>query len=425
MEILNKLLSTEKKYFKFNLVLIIVTLPLLFQFNWEHARDASAYAGAITELLNGKNPYESGVFRGGLVGASLIFLIAKFIPLVFQATVFLLLNILGVVFFLRVMLLPGYSRKNLLVYLIVIYCSSSREGLNTIQITGILLGLLAVAVKCAGHEITKTKSFSLQILGIMAAVIAVDLKPHFIGPALLIYFIRFKLIKTGVWVFSLILTSHLAVDILFGKWFTIDWARLLLSLASREVAPERAEFVNIWSIFSTFIGDERILNVLPIFLIAIVMLVAIRMKSLNFVQMWAVGFSIPLLSTFNHYYDYLPLVAICIVTVFTSRASTLSYFYLGIVTLTLNIGNYQGLVLVAIFFTCLLLVNLSTSDSLNWKPPVVCALKGLFLYLSYHQILNWGVKLGIAELALGSTIILLTSFLTLFVKKRHSGTQSL
>lgn len=420
MSRLRKILDTELKPTYFYPFIMLFASPLILQFDWVNARDASVYSGAITNLLNGINPYEDGVFRGGLFGAVPLFLIAQITPLAYEAIVFLLLNVIGTILFLRVVLLPSRSLKNLIVYLIVVYSSSSREGLNTIQITGIILGLLAIIIKCYGYENTIRKQLPMQILSISAAAIAIDLKPHFVGPALLIYFIRFKLLKIGLLVFSLIAISHFVIDVVFKTWFTLDWARLLLSLAGREVSPSRAEFVNVWSIFSSFTGDIRVLNFIPMILILGIFLVTLRIGIIGKLFMWAIGFALPLLSTFNHYYDYLPLVAICITSLFTRRVTTLSYFYLGISTLTLNLDNVYGLLLVVVFLGFLFIDSVAGAYSASWKSQMSCFLRGISLFILYHLILNQLENLGVEELAIGSTLILAASFLLLLRNKENS-----
>lgn len=260
----------------------------------------------------------------------------------------------------------------------------------------------------------------MQILSISAAAIAIDLKPHFVGPALLIYFIRFKLLKIGLLVFSLIAISHFVIDVVFKTWFTLDWARLLLSLAGREVSPSRAEFVNVWSIFSSFTGDIRVLNFIPMILILGIFLVTLRIGIIGKLFMWAIGFALPLLSTFNHYYDYLPLVAICITSLFTRRVTTLSYFYLGISTLTLNLDNVYGLLLVVVFLGFLFIDSVAGAYSASWKSQMSCFLRGISLFILYHLILNQLENLGVEELAIGSTLILAASFLLLLRNKENS-----
>ena len=124
----------------------IFVLPLVIKFNWSNARDSAVYANALSMLISGENPYEGRTFRAGLFGSSLFFLISRLTPDFMEAAVFMILGISGLVLFISTISSIKYRMYDLFALVVIVWSSTNRESLNTIQITGLLLALISISI---------------------------------------------------------------------------------------------------------------------------------------------------------------------------------------------------------------------------------------------------------------------------------------
>ena len=169
----------------FWILFTIFVLPIVIKFNWPNARDSAVYADAFSILISGGNPYEGRTFRAGLFGSSLFALISALVPQFMEATVFIILGISGLVFFINTIFSIKYRNLDLFALVVIVWSSANRESLNTIQITGVLLALISISIfSIDKFYVNHNKSF--LFVGSMTAAIAIDLKPHLVLPSLIL-----------------------------------------------------------------------------------------------------------------------------------------------------------------------------------------------------------------------------------------------
>jgi hypothetical protein len=389
---------------------ILLTLPLVFHFNWPFARDSAVYVSGFESLIAGTDPYESEIFRSGLFGSFFFFLIALAIPASLESVTFLCLNIFGVVCFVRYFSDFKYRKIDFYILLLVSWSSASREGLNTIQIAGILLGLISVVLRSVDKiQVGPINCFDF-FLGVLCTAILVDLKPHYVLPLLIIVFVKRKSFRFASAVIAVLVAGHAIIDLWVGKFLTFTWLKLMMSLADEPIDEERKDFANMWSIvFSTFdLGSFA--KLLPYIFIVITALVTAFAKTISFEKSIFVGLSLPLLSTYTHYYDYLGIVVMCIVAVAIHGKSKDLLIITPLLLIAENWQNPQGFLLILFF---LLLCFFSVYE---WKvlAQITAFLRDLVLSLSLYLIVHMGqdffVEQGVNYMALSATSTLLFSY---------------
>jgi hypothetical protein len=386
---------------------ILLTLPLVFHFNWPFARDSAVYVSGFESLIAGTDPYENGIFRSGLFGSFFFFLIALAIPASLESVTFLCLNIFGVVCFVRYFLDFKYRKTDFYILLLVSWSSASREGLNTIQIAGILLGLISIVLRSVDKIQVRPINFLDFYLGVLCTAILVDLKPHYVLPLLIIVFVKRRSFRFASTVIAVLVAGHAIIDLWVGKFLTFTWLKLMMSLADEPIDEERKDFANVWSIvFSTFdLGSFA--KLLPYIFIAITALVTAFAKTISFEKSIFIGSSLPLLSTYTHYYDYLGIVVMCIVAVAIHGKSKDLLIITPLLLIAENWQNPQGFLLILFF---LLLCFFSVYE---WKvlAQITAFLRDLVLSLSLYLIVHMGqdffVEQGVNYMALSATSTLL------------------
>lgn len=410
------------KRYQFWTLLALGVVPLLLMFNWPNARDSAVYANAFSDLINGDNPYSGEVFRSGLLGSLPFYLVSLVFPQSIEGLVFLILGILGTLYFARLFIGRENRISDLFVLLIVLWSSSSREGLNTIQITGILLALNTVVIHAAKQNEPVKFSTTKIFFGSLAAAISIDLKPHLVIPLYILLLHRYRKWHLLSWSLTLWLTGHLIIDITFEKLWTLAWLESMISLASRPTTTNRGDFVNIWSLFATLFGDSSILKILPYLVVALLLLVILRKNIENIATLVFLGTSLSLLMTYTHYYDYVPIVALSMIQVLSARINAVHYCYLGLIMLSQNMNNVTGLVLVMGSMVGLMFMQLTNGpiSSLFSEVRRVCA--GFIGFIFLHFVMSQLEKLEFDKSAISATIVLGVSFMVFFFYRSEDGT---
>lgn len=407
----------------FWLLVTIFILPIVIKFNWPNARDSAVYVDAFSILINGGNPYEGGTFRAGLFGSSLFFSISALVPQSIEAIVFIILGICGLVFFITTIFRVNYRMFDLFAIVVIVWSSANRESLNNIQITGILLALTSISIisiekLCVNHN----KSF--LFVGSIAAAIAIDLKPHLVLPCLTLFLFARRCFKFAGVTSIIWLLSHLIIDLFSGKSWTLVWFEVLSGLALPSPGTTRKDFIGFWSIISTFLGESYFLSVVPYVLILILLIFSIRIQFKGKAEIVVVGFSISLFTTYTHYYDYIPIIAICVMTLMGKASRSIHYGFLGIIMLSQNIKSVEGLYLVSLVLVIFFVLNLNLGDYSSLFIEVRKLLGGLTLFLVLHLVFNYFSKIDYDQSAVSAFCILLLCWIV-FIRTWNANKQSL
>lgn len=276
-------------------------------------RDVGVYIDAGRAVLNGLNPYSTVGSRFGDLGPIPIAILSYVVPFKFTTLFFQLINLICVYYFINVF---GnlYGTKNRdLIFLTCLFIAPTREMLVTNQVTGMLMGLIALGYSLYLHAI-KTGTFPTLILSGLMFAVAGDLKPHIVGVFLLCLAANSRTYKLLIVTASSWLVGHLVIDLSQRRILEKDWLESMRSLQERSSQGKLGDSVSFWPWIYKLLNVEGlpgILTTLPITLALIACIVISRRKEFKSIIPWA--FLVPSLSIYFHFYDAVPIFVIILI----------------------------------------------------------------------------------------------------------------
>jgi hypothetical protein len=266
-------------------------------------RDVGIYIQASRDLLEQKSPYDQSnlLFRSGSFGV-LIFLLFSMDSAGFVLAQ--VANLCGFLLFGLVILRHSFQYQFVMLFLATtIFFSSFREVFSTGQISGILMGLVALGIKF--------QSYASPLYRVSAAIffaIALDLKPNLFLPLVLATYIYRKKYRDFLLVPLSLVIGSLAVNLYVGKFLQVEWFRSLQLITDPELNPTSTGTKVIWPLVVELFNLEAIPALVPFFMysiLTIVLLVLIyRYKSR---VLWLTSLVIPLTFSYFHLYSFFPI----------------------------------------------------------------------------------------------------------------------
>jgi hypothetical protein len=239
-------------------------------------RDVGIYISAAKDILQKQNPYnlDNVFFKSGSFGV----LIFSFGSLnLFTFVMIQVLNLVGLALFIGVMSRNLVKKEFLfLVYAVALWSSCVREISSTGQITGILLGLLGLAVKKLDSN-----TFSNKVTSGLLFAICIDLKPNLFFFFIVSCYIFFGQIKNLVIPFFILLLGHILVDVYTGAFLEKDWMRVIGMVNSTADQTIDMGSKTIWSnlkMLFGFSGDFDKLPVIFFIFLGVVSIIKITIK---------------------------------------------------------------------------------------------------------------------------------------------------
>lgn len=319
---------------------IICSTPLIINHYWVNPRDAGAYVQGGLGIISGSNPYLDGVFRGGVFGSVTLAALLKDAPLNVQALIFLGLNLVGTWSFTRIFV--SATLPNLLLCTLVLWSSANRTNLDTIQLTGLILGWVSLVYKIIDVGNERRPQFVLPI-SLLSAVL-VDLKPHILIPFILIYCFwtrRFDFLLMCTLCLSL---GHLAMGLLFGFGYVVSWIHLILEIGeSQSFQKFDGAAHNYWQLVTYYVPDPSILlQVIPFTLYLLFIAYSCkgiaRFNRLGAIMLSSLSLSI---TSYSHFYDLVPLVALALVILSQIRFTFWEFGFLCFILVPQNWHSWQ------------------------------------------------------------------------------------
>ena len=273
-------------------------------------RDVGVYIEAGRAVLQGVNPYRILDIRFGTFGPVPFGIASYLIPDSFQTIFFQLINLGGIYLFILIL---GHRFPNCntsLVFFTVILTSATRELLVTNQITGILMGLIAIGYHLVDSARYTSNRFIL-VLASFCFAIAIDLKPHLIFIFVLMLAISKRkyllLLTTGtVWV-----VAHLIIDVSQRTFLELDWLNTLMRLSHAAESGKLGDSVTFGPIVTNAFPGLNIptfVMSIPYLLGVVVLLKYARKKDFADLMGWIL--ILPSISIYFHFYDLIPAMAL-------------------------------------------------------------------------------------------------------------------
>ncbi len=294
---IGKLLNTDLFFF------LIISTFLIFKY-FGGTRDIALYTTAGRSILDGVNPYFNSEYANSPVAAVLMLLISKLFPSTLFPIFIQLMNILGILFFANIHKSIFQIRKSSnLVFTFLALSIAFRALISNVQVTGLILGLYALAV-----YLNEKGNYLPKLAGFLLIGFAVELKPQIALPFALIFVLRHmsfpKLVITTI-IFTLM---HTALSVFYGQALEALWIDKIRSYSTKSFLP--GPEISPFKFFALFVNQQNVLKVVGVLLL-ISLYLAIAFKSISSHKTALLIASIvPLLSSYSHMYDFAALMVI-------------------------------------------------------------------------------------------------------------------
>jgi hypothetical protein len=343
------------------MLFLFASLPLIFLHQWSHARDAAAYIDGGTQIIEGENPYSDGVFRGGPFGAVFLSILFGKLPDFIQALLILALSVVGVWLYLRTFV--QRSITSLFVCMIVVWSSADRTSLDTIQLTGLIMGLLGFINLRSSQIKNHRNTFSLFFISLSTAIL-LDCKPHVVLPFLILITLQmrdFQLLKLSL---ALLVAGHIYVGSYFGFKHLENWVRLILRIGEDQKFEKfDGAAHNYWQIVTYFNQDlNNWWQAIPFMAYASLLLVSmIFVRRLTLLGANALAGACIGMTSYTHFYDFVPLVAILFIVMTKGHASLFKFGISMFILLPQNWHSWGPLL--GVFFTIMIFYLLQIMEN--------------------------------------------------------------
>jgi hypothetical protein len=334
-------------------------------------RDVGVYLDTGRQVLAQQNPYTGTYSQDGTVarswqfGPTVLTILTGWLPMKLVTPTFQLLNFFGIFGFIYLISTKLKTRYFLLILLIVIWSSPTREMLVTNQITGLIMGLISFPIILYRKYQIKQRNINALWYPFMAFPIAtaIDLKPHIaIGLVVTIFFLEKVMVIFIIAVGELVF-FHALIDLYHGEILEIDWLLFVNNLNEMGSKNQLGDSVTFWPLlhhFTDFEFDSRVISYPLIAIVGAAFLVLLR-RGLYIEAMATVTF-LPSLSFYFHFYDAIPLVVILLSVVLRHRINSFSLGVIGFLIIPSEINNPKNIFLVLALLGLLLYLKREQRD---------------------------------------------------------------
>jgi hypothetical protein len=325
---------------------------LLYRFR-SHPGDFGDFVKAGELIWNQKNPYSQLMYVNSPVSAVIFYLLSRILPILLIPTFIQILNLIGIMFFFKVVL-KNANRANLLwIFVVLLLFNSTRALLANVQVTGLLLGLIAASL-------TLTRNSAPAYKVVFPLWLAMEIKPQLAVPFVLVFLFDSKIHKArilllGIYYFA----AHLVVSFKFGSSIDQLWIKKIVSYSSNSM--KEGYEISYWKGLAILLGEEKYIQIFSqgVVMITLCFVVYFALKSQT---NWAILLAIlfPIQNSYLHLYDLVP-ASILIASLYLRKNSTSLLFGLLILMQIYPLNFYTQL---SILLFCLLL-NISQKEMMS------------------------------------------------------------
>jgi hypothetical protein len=287
-------------------------------------------AGAlITDRIN---PYEQLMYANSPISALFFYLVSWILPFPILPVMVHLLNVLGAIFFLKWYVGQKFNALYLNLFSITLILGVGRALFGNVQVTGLTLGLVALAFTL-DHKL-KSSYLSLTLL-----LLALEIKPQITIPFLVLFiFQRTGVFKKISFLFFSAFTLHATVELYFGSDLHFTWLEKVLRYSKNSILQTSYE-ISIWKGINQIIDQQQFLRVISLLSIVITLILVAKYSKLNPEKALFLALIFPIFNSYVHLYDYVGilLIAIRYVTLKRFESSILVLPFLFLFPLSKNI----------------------------------------------------------------------------------------
>jgi hypothetical protein len=284
------------------LLAVFIVMSLNYSTNLADFGDYIKAGSLITDRIN---PYEQLMYANSPISALFFYLVDWILPFPILPIMIHLLNTLGAVFFLRWYVGQRFNALYLILFAITLILGVGRALFGNVQVTGITLGLVALAFIL--NKKLKSPYFSLSVL-----LLALEIKPQITIPFIVLFiFQRTGVLKKVTYLFFSALTLHVTVELYFGGNLHLTWLEKVLRY-SRNSTLQSSYEISIWKGINKIIDQPQFLRVISVLSIVITLFLVARYSKLNPEKAVFLALIFPVFNSYVHLYDYVGILLIAI-----------------------------------------------------------------------------------------------------------------
>ena len=284
------------------LLAVFIVISLNYSTNLADFGDYIKAGSLITDRIN---PYEQLMYANSPISALFFYLVDWILPFPILPIMIHLLNTLGAVFFLRWYVGQRFNALYLNLFAITLILGVGRALFGNVQVTGITLGLVALAFTL--NKKLKSPYFSLSVL-----LLALEIKPQITIPFIVLFiFQRTGVLKKVTYLFFSALTLHVTVELYFGGNLHLTWLEKVLRY-SRNSTLQSSYEISIWKGINQIIDQPQFLRVISVLSIVITLFLVARYSKLNPEKAVFLALIFPVFNSYVHLYDYVGILLIAI-----------------------------------------------------------------------------------------------------------------
>ena len=283
---------------------ISVFIIMSFQYSLNLA-DFGDYIKAGSLITDRINPYEQLMYANSPISALFFYLVSWILPFPIQPVMVHLLNVLGAIFFLKWYVGKKFNALYLNLFSITLILGVGRALFGNVQVTGITLGLVALAFTL-DHKL-KSSYLSLSLL-----LLALEIKPQITIPFLVLFiFQRTGVFKKISFLFLSAFTLHATVELYFGSDLHFTWIEKVLKYSKNSILQTSYE-ISIWKGINQIIDQQQFLRVISLLSIVITLIFVMKYSKSNPEKALFLALIFPFFNSYVHLYDYLGILLIAI-----------------------------------------------------------------------------------------------------------------
>ena len=287
-------------------IITLVSIFIIMSINYSlNLADFGDYIKAGSLITDRINPYEQLMYANSPISALFFYLVSWILPFPILPIMIHLLNTLGAVFFLRWYVGQRFNALYLNLFAITLILGVGRALFGNVQVTGITLGLVALAFTF--NNKLKSPYFSLSVL-----LLALEIKPQITIPFIVLFiFQRTGVLKKVTYLFFSALTLHATVELYFGGNLHLTWLEKVLRY-SRNSTLQSSYEISIWKGINQIIDQPQFLRVISMLSIVITLFLVARYSKLNPEKAVFLALIFPVFNSYVHLYDYVGILLIAI-----------------------------------------------------------------------------------------------------------------
>ena len=353
-------------------VIVLGGYSILFYRARSQRGDFGDFIKAGELIWNQQDPYSQLIYVNSPVSAVIFYLLSRVLPLLLIPTFIQFVNVLGLVYFFRVILKDAKHETLLWIFFLLLFFNSTRALIVNVQVTGLLLGLIAISLVLARDS---TSSYKV----VFPLWLAMELKPQLAIPFVLILLFAGKLHKARAIVLTTYyLIAHLVVHIKFGSSIDRLWIEKIISYSSKSM--REGYEISYWKGVALLSGQENFVKLLGLgvvlFTLCCVVYLALKART-----DWAILVAIlfPIQNIYLHLYDLVP-ASILIIILYLGKSSISLIFGLLILMQVYPLNFFTQ---VSVLLVCSLLSVIKKIEGSRIVTPIFL----MFLYSIFTGII--------------------------------------